>query len=81
MKENDVIHVKGCGKYWIYERKSGVRGFRLADTNFDLKTILVTRDKNPYHDYGFDEFRQHNPELSDFLERKESFGSLPLCNM
>ncbi len=81
MKENDVIHVKGCGSYWLYEKRNGIRGFRLSDTNFDAVVMLLSRGKYPSRVFDIDGFRQHNPELSDFLERRGSFELLPSNNM
>ena len=43
---NEVVYVKGCDGFWLYERRSGIRGARINGTNHDKTEHFVINNRN-----------------------------------
>ncbi len=46
IKGREIIYVKGCDGFWLYERRSGIRGARINGTNHDKTEHFVINNRN-----------------------------------
>lgn len=47
IRDMEVIYVKGCGDFELYERKSGVRGARINGVNYDMTVLFLSQNREP----------------------------------
>ena len=46
IRNREVIYVKGCDGFWLYERKSKVRGARINGVNYDMTVLFLAQNRN-----------------------------------
>lgn len=46
IRDREVIYVKGCDGFWLYERKSKVRGARIGGVNYDMTVLFLSENRN-----------------------------------
>lgn len=78
----EVVYVKGCSGsywiyndlYWLYERKSGVRGVRINGVNYDYSDHFMAANREPeIHD-----FFMNSKYYANILESKPKRGKVTI---